>query len=241
MKENNEKKIPDLMVFVERGCFEMGDTFGDGGSDEKPAHEVCVDEFYISKYLVTQKFWKKVMGANPSSFYGCDDCPVESVGWADVHDFLRKLNEKTGMEYRLPTEAEWEFAARSGGKQERWAGTNEISELGDYAWYSDNSDGKTHPVGQKKPNGFGLYDMTGNVMEWVQDWYRKDYYQRSPKENPSGPESGVKGWIYGAQRVLRGGSWVNGPELVRVADRYKVEPADWNDDCGFRLAISVKK
>ena len=236
-----ENKMPDFMVYVEGGCFEMGDTFDEGVSDEYPTHEVCVTEFYISKFLVTQKLWKSIMGSNPSNFFGCDDCPVESVGWVDVHDFLEKLNKKTGLEFRLPTEAEWEYAARGRGKKERWAGTNNEFELVDYAWYSKNSDEKTHPVGEKKPNDLGLYDMSGNVMEWVQDWYRKDYYKNSPKDDPIGPESGVKGWIYGAQRVLRGGSWVNAPELIRAADRYRVEPADWNDDCGFRLAISVTK
>ena len=176
----------------------MGDTFGDGGSDEKPIHEVCVDDFYLGEHEVTQGEWKEVMGNNPSEFKNCgDDCPVETVSWNDVQHYIRKLNNKTGLNYRLPTEAEWEYAARSGGREERYAGTSKKSELGDYAWYWGNSGKKTHPVKTKQPNFLGLYDMSGNVYEWVSDWYGKDYYRNSPKDNPKGPGSGK-------YRVLRG-------------------------------------
>jgi len=122
------------------------------------------------------------MGGNRSYFQNCgDDCPVETVSWNDAQDFISRLNQRTGKRFRLPTEAEWEYAARSGGKREKWAGTSSESELGDYAWYSKNSGGSTHPVGQKKPNGLGLYDMSGDVWEWCQDWYGKDFYKWRPR------------------------------------------------------------
>jgi len=186
------------MVFVKGGCYQMGDTFGDGESDEKPVHEVCVDDYYIGKYEVTQGQWKAIMGNNPSYFKDCgDNCPVEQVSWNDIQDFMTKLNNKTGKNYRLPTEAEWEYAAKSGGKSEKYAGGNDIDSV---AWYTSNSGGKTHPVGQKTANGLGIYDMSGNVWEWVNDWYGDKYYGESPKNNPKGSNSG-------SDRVLRGGCW----------------------------------
>lgn len=190
------------MVFAKGGCYQMGDTFGDGNSDEKPVHKVCVDDFYIGRYEVTQGQWKAIMGRNLSYFKDCgDNCPVEQVSWNDIQNFINKLIQKTGKKYRLPTEAEWEYAARSRGKNEKWAGTSNESEIGDYAWYLSNSGSKTHPVGQKKPNGLGLYDMSGNVWEWCSDWYGKNYYGNSPKDNPTGPSGGQF-------RVLRGGGVV---------------------------------
>ncbi|MDP3259083.1 MAG: formylglycine-generating enzyme family protein [Thermodesulfovibrionales bacterium] len=214
-------------VSVKGGCYQMGDTFGDGGSDEKLVHEVYVDDFYIGKYEVTQGQWKAIMGNNPSYFNNCgDNCPVERVSWNDVQDFINKLNSKSGKNYRLPTEAEWEYAARSGGKNEKYAGTSNESELGEYAWYSSNSGGKTHPVGQKKPNGLGIYDMSGNVFELVNDWYDSDYYKNSPKDNPKGPSSGQS-------RVLRGGSWGN-------STRYQVPPPRFYVPNGFRLAFPAR-
>ena len=216
-------------VFVKGGCFQMGDTFGDGSSNEKPVHEVCVDDFYIGKYEVTQGQWKAIMGNNPSRFSDCgDNCPVESASWNDIQDFINKLNQKTGKNYRLPTEAEWEYSARSGGKNEKYAGTSNESELGDYAWYISNSGGKTHPVGTKQPNGLGIYDMSGNVWEWVSDWYDADYYKNSPKDNTKGPSSG-------SARVLRGGSWSNGAWDTRIALRYWGYPVGWGNHGGFRL------
>ncbi|MDP2279759.1 MAG: SUMF1/EgtB/PvdO family nonheme iron enzyme, partial [Nitrospirota bacterium] len=182
------------IVFVKGGCFQMGDTFGDGESDEKPVHEVCVDDYYIGKYEVTQGQWKAIMGNNPSHFKDCgDNCPVEQVSWNDVQEFIQKLNEKNNPPsppftkggkggFRLPTEAEWEYAARSGGKSERYSGGNDIDSV---AWYNKNSGGKTHPVGTKQPNGLGIYDMSGNVWEWVNDWYDEFYYKNSPKNNPT--------------------------------------------------------
>lgn len=254
---NNYKHLPKLktaiadttgieMVFVKGGCYQMGDTLGDGGSDEKPVHEVCVDDFYMGKYEVTQGQWKAVMGNNPSYFKDCgDNCPVESVSWNDIQEFINKLNQKTtpsiplnkggqsGM-YRLPTEAEWEYAAKSvsggGGKNEKYSGSNNVDSV---AWYSSNSGGKTHPVGTKQPNGLGIYDMMGNIWEWTNDWYDKDYYNNSPKNNPQGTNSGQS-------RVLRGGSWYDLPQYVRASNRGRVLPTARYDNNGFRLAVSAR-
>ncbi len=214
-------------VFVKGGCYQMGDTFGDGASDEKPVHEVCVNDFYMGKYEVTQGQWKAVMGNNPSYFKDCgDNCPVESVSWNDIQEFISKLNNKTGKNYKLPTEAEWEYAARSGGKSEKYSGGNDIDSV---AWYGSNSGNKTHPVGQKAANGLGLYDMSGNVWQWVQDWYDGRYYNNSPRNNPAGPNSGQ-------YRALRGGSWFNVAGGSRTANRISLNPDFRDNSYGFRLA-----
>jgi len=218
------------MVFVKGGCFDMGDTFGDGYSNEKPVHEVCVDDFYMGRYEVTQKEWEAVMGGNPSYFDGCGNCPVEQVAWHDIQEFIRKLSRKRGRIYRLPTEAEWEYAARGRGRRSRWAGTSDESALGEYAWYSGNSGGRTHPVGHKKPNAIGLYDMTGNVWEWVSDRYGEDYYEESLRNNPKGPSGG-------SDRVWRGGSWYNGPGLVSATHRFVSSPSYMDSYTGFRLVV----
>lgn len=140
-------------VFVTEGCFQMGDTFGDGYEVEHPAHEVSVNGFWMGKYKVTQGQWEKVMGYNPSQFKNGATYPVENVNGQDAQEFIRRLNEMTGKRFRLPTEAEWEYAPRNGGRREKWAGTNSESELWKYAWYSGYSDGRTHLVGQKRPHG----------------------------------------------------------------------------------------
>ncbi len=225
-----ELLAPEGFVFVKGGCFKMGDLWGDGYYDEKPVHKVCVDVFYMSKYEVTQREWEEVMGYNPSHFKGCDDCPVENVSWDDVQEFIERLREKTGINYRLPTEAEWEYAARSGGKHHKWAGTGDESELGEYAWYKGNSGERTHPVGQKKPNGLCLYDMSGNVWEWVQDWYDKEYYTHSPRDNPRGPSMG-------SHRVYLGGSWNFEPRFLRSSFRGYDTPSIRSYDVGFRLVV----
>lgn len=219
-------------IFVKGGCYQMGDTFGDGESDEKPVHEVCVDDFYMGKYEVMQGEWEKVIGNNPSYFKNCgDNCPVEQVSWNDIQDFIGKLNEfplnKGGLRglYRLPTEAEWEYAARSGGKREKYAGGDYVDSV---AWYDSNSGKKTHPVGTKSPNGLGIYDMSGNVWEWVQDWYGEKYYSESPRNNPKGPYSGQA-------RVLRGGSWYRVDRHTRSASRGRGNPVIMNLNYGFRL------
>lgn len=218
-------------VFVKGGFFEMGDTFGDGDADEKPVHEVCVGDFWMGKYEVTQGQWQRIMGENPSYFKSGENYPIENVSWNDVQEFIRRLNQSSGKKYRLPTEAEWEYAARSGGKREKWAGTSIEGELREYAWYYVNSGRGTQPVGQKRPNGLGLYDMSGNVWEWCQDWYDENYYRNSPRNNPRGPDSG-------SSKVVRGGSWYYSPWGIRASDRSWDGPSDRNDISGFRLILS---
>ena len=219
------------MVFVEGGTFQMGATSEQGSDaygDEKPVHSVTLSDFYIGKYEVTQAQWKAVMGKNPSHFTGKDNRPVENVSWEDMHKFIKKLNQLTGKRYRLPTEAEWEYAARGGKKSQgyKYAGGNSIDKV---AWYRDNSGDKTHPVGKKQPNELGLYDMSGNVYEWCQDWYGD--YSSSAQTNPTGPSRG-------SHRVLRGGSWFN--SLARfcwVAHRSLNRPSNRNNNNGFRLVL----
>ncbi|MFQ5328463.1 MAG: formylglycine-generating enzyme family protein [Thermodesulfobacteriota bacterium] len=220
-------------MLVKGGCFKMGDSFGDGFRSEKPVHDVCVDSFYIERYEVTQHEWYVVMDETPSFFNRCSDCPVESVIWKETQEFVRRLNNLTGMKYRLPTEAEWEYAARSGGRRERWAGTSSKEELGVYAWYEDNASKKTHPVGEKRANGIGLYDMSGNVNEWVQDWYAKDYYSNTPRDNPRGPSSGE-------DKVLRGGSF-GIAKLARTANRNFFFAEHSLKYFGLRLALSAQE
>ena len=205
------------MVIVKGGTFSMGsDDFG-------PIHSVTLSVLNIGKTEVTQAQWKAVMGNNPSYFKG-DNLPVESVSWEDVQVFIGKLNA-SGKIYRLPTEAEWEYAAQGGVGQE-YAGTNTESSLGSYAWYSANSGSKTQPAGTKEPNQFGLYDMSGNVWEWCSDWYGS--YSSSPQTNPKGPSSG-------SGRVLRGGSYINRASLSRVSLRNDYNPGGRINLIGFRL------
>ena len=229
VSHNNDRPI-EGMIFIKGDCFNMGDTYEVGNSDERPVHKVCVGNFYLGEHEVTQEEWEEIMGNNPSHFKNCgDNCPVEQVAYDDVEEYIRRLNNKTGLNYRLPTEAEWEYAARSGGRKEKYAGTSKKSELGDYAWYLENSRVTTHPVKTKLPNFLGLYDMTGNVSEWVSDWYGKDYYRNSPKDNPKGPGSGE-------YRALRGVSWFNEPKSLRATNRGRSRPGlrDFLD--GFRIA-----
>ncbi|MFZ4437856.1 MAG: formylglycine-generating enzyme family protein [Syntrophales bacterium] len=217
-------------VFVKGGCYQMGDAFGDGQADEKPVHNVCVNDFYMGKYEVTQGQWQAVMGSNPANFKNCGaNCPVEQVSWNDTQDFIGILNGKVGKNYRLPTEAEWEYAARSGGKRENYAGGDDLDRV---ACYYSNSGSTTHSAGTKAPNGLGLYDMSGNVREWCQDWYGEKYYSESPRDNPRGPSSGQ-------YRVLRGGSWIDLPVFVRAAYRLWGRPAYRVSSLGFRLSLSA--
>jgi formylglycine-generating enzyme required for sulfatase activity len=219
----------DGMVYVKGGCFDMGDIFGTGDSDEKPVHTVCLGDFYLGKTEVTQKQWEDVTGSNPSKFE-CADCPVERVSWNNVQDFIKKLNEKTGRNYRLPTEAEWEYAARSGGLKEQWAGTNDEEKIGEYTWYGYTANGRTHAVAGKTPNAIGLYDMMGNVWEWCSDRYDKEYYETSPSKDPQGPSDGKT-------RVLRGGGWRSKGRVLRTTDRNNMPPSIKKfSDMGFRLA-----
>jgi formylglycine-generating enzyme required for sulfatase activity len=155
---------------------------------------------------------------------------VEQVSWNDTQEFIQRLNQQSGKRFRLPTEAEWEYAARSKGRREKWVGTSSEYDLGDHAWYDKNSGYRTNPVGQKKPNELGLYDMSGNVWEWCKDWYDKDYYSRRVRDNPKGPDSGQ-------YRVLRGGSWFDSPRSVRASLRFRLEPTIRNSNGGFRLVL----
>lgn len=213
---------------VSGGCFQMGESNGD--ADEKPVHPVCLDSFYIGKFEVTQGQWQQMMGSRPSFFSSCgDNCPVESVSWNDAQEFIRKLNSLNGKTYRLLTEAEWESACR-GGKTVRFCGSNDVD---DVAWYDKNSNSKPHPVGEKRPNGLGIYDMSGNVWEWVNDWFHKDSYSSSPPRNPEGALSGSK-------RVIRGGSWYNDSSNVRTSIRGSDDPDHRSINLGFRLAYSAR-
>ena len=219
----------DGMVYVKGGCFDMGDIFDAGASDEKPVHTICVGDFYLGKTEVTQKQWEDVTGSNPAKFQ-CADCPVERVSWDNAQNFIKKLNKKTGMNYRLPTEAEWEYAARSGGLKEQWAGTNDEEKIGEYTWYGYTANGRTHAVAGKTPNAIGLYDMMGNVWEWCSDRYDKEYYETSPSKDPQGPS-------YGKTRVLRGGGWRSKGRVLRTTDRNNMPPSIKKfSDMGFRLA-----
>jgi len=213
------------MESVSAGCFQMGSH--DGSSDEKPDTQVCLSAYEIGKYEVTQAQWQKIMGNNPSAFKGSNK-PVEKVSWDDVQSFIRKLNQQTGQSYRLPTEAEWEYACRSRGRDQEYCGGNSADNVG---WHDGNSEHTTHNVGQKEANNLGLYDMSGNVWEWVQDWYDENYYSKSPKNNPKGPSGG-------SARVLRGGSWGFGANGLRSSGRGYFSPDYRYYDLGFRLAIT---
>lgn len=216
------------MVFVQGGSFKMGSNESD---DEKPIHNVTLSSFYIGKYEITQKQWRTIMSTDPSYFKNCDDCPVESVSWNDVQEFLQKLNQKTGKKYRLPTEAEWEYAARGGNKNQNYtyAGSNSIDST---AWYESNLENKTHEVGGRQVNDLGLYDMIGNVWEWCNDWYGENYYKSSSKNNPSGASSG-------SNRVIRGVGWNGYPTGCLVAHRGGSNPPAFrNSGVGFRVALS---
>ena len=212
------------MVAVKGGSFMMGSN----DEDEKPIHRVTLSDFYMGKTEVTQALWKAVMGNNPSTFKG-DYLPVETVSWDDVQEFIIKLNRSTGKKYRLPTEAEWEFAAGGGStNRTKWAGTDVESSVGNYAWYYSNSGDQTHEVATKFPNSLGLYDMSGNVWEWCKDWYGD--YSANDQVDPTGPSSGL-------YRVIRGGSWYFNLSDCRVAYRNGDEPDGRNANLGFRLSL----
>ena len=216
--------IEPEMVLIEGGSFQRESSNALGLF--KKTHTVTLNSFYIGKYPITQKEWEAIMGKNPSHFKG-DNLPVESVSWTDAQNFLTKLNKNTGQKYRLPTEAEWEYAARGGNKSKgyKYSGSNYINEV---AWHFGNSKLKTHSVGSKNPNEIGIYDMSGNVCEWCSDWYDGNYYKTSPGNNPQGPSSG-------AYRVLRGGSWNSYDDLCRSAYRNRSNPDNRVSNVGFRV------
>jgi formylglycine-generating enzyme required for sulfatase activity len=220
-------------VRIPAGSFTMGadKNFEEAYDSETPQHRVTISQpFYLGKYEVTQQQWTAVMGDNPSEFKGRSN-PVENVSWDDAQTFIRRLNQKENTnKYRLPTEAEWEYAARA-GTTSTWSFGDDASSLGQYAWYGDNSGDRTHPVGQKQPNAWGLHDMLGNVFEWVQDWYGGNYYANSPGTDPKGPSTG-------AFRVLRGGGWILSARNLGSARRGSNTPDSRYDSFGFRLAFS---
>ena len=217
------------MVYVEGGSFDMGATT-EQGSDawdtEKPVHSVTLSDYYIGRCEVTQELWEAVMGRNPSKFKGAQN-PVERVSWSDCQEFVSRLNSLTGRTFRLPTEAEWEYAARGGNKSlhYKYSGSGNID---DVAWYRDNSGSKTHAVGTKTANELGIYDMSGNVSELCSDWWGG--YSAGAQTNPQGPSSG-------SRRVLRGGSWYSYARLCRVSDRNGSDPGYSYIDGGLRLVL----
>ena len=224
--------IPDIQtVAVTGGCFRMGDQAGIGGYDEKPAHEVCVADFRMGIYEVTEGQWLAVMGSDlPLRSVRGPAYPASGVSWIDAREFIVRLNRLSGLNYRLPTEAEWEYAARSGGKQSLYAGTGDDKTLADFACSRMSCSSTALPVGQKKPNELGLYDMSGNVWEWVQDRYDPYYYRQSPKNNPLGDPFGIN-------RILRGGSSDSVNGQLRTSYRDYLAPAVRSDGVGFRLLL----
>ncbi|MBI4025238.1 MAG: formylglycine-generating enzyme family protein [Verrucomicrobia bacterium] len=217
------------MEFVEirPGAFQMGSAQG----GDETAHKVTLTKpYYLGKYEMTQEQWQAVMGNNPSNFKDPKK-PVDSVSWDDCQNFLAKLNEKIATQkFSLPTEAQWKYASRAGGTGEYGFGNDE-TDLGAYAWYSNNANSTTHPVGEKKPNAWGLYDMHGNVWEWCADWHAN--YQGNAETDPVGAASG-------SGRVLRGGSWSSPAALCRCALRTYIRPASRSYLCGLRLVVGVR-
>lgn len=234
------KRLIDFeMVPVAGGTFDMGDN-GNWSIDAKPFHKVAVSDFLMGKYEVTQAQWRAIMGNNPSLNKGCDSCPVENVSWNEVQAFIGKLNNLTGKNYRLPTEAEWEYAAFEGNLNGRARGLSSVSGSADYndqsnfAWFGQSKETNTHPVGQKGANKLGLYDMSGNVSEYCNDWYGETYYSVSPTDNPQGPATGNK-------KVIRGGCIYS--TYLSIIDRESAKPEDKKEPYesqlnGFRLALS---
>ncbi len=223
------KGVSYEMVWVDGGTFRMEATSeqgSDAGGDEEPVHSVTLSGFYIGKTEVTQALWKAVMGSNPSCFKG-DNLPVEQVSWDDCQEFIRKLNALTGQNFRLPTEAEWEFACRGGNNSRgyKYSGSNYIDNV---AWYEDNSGWKIHPVATKLPNELGIYDMSGSVWEWCSDWYGT--YSSGAQTNPKGPYDG-------SCRVRRGGSWIGNARGCRSSYRGLDSPGNRGLNLGLRLSL----
>ena len=218
------------MIYVEGGSFMMGaaDDDGEALNAEKPRHKVTLDSYYMAETQVTQALWKAVMVWNPSN-WKAPNRPVECVTWDDCQKFLMKLNALTGMQFCLPTEAQWEYAARGGkcSKGYKYAGGNNLDSV---AWWSGNSNDETHDVKQKQPNELGLYDMSGNVNEWCNDWSDVNYYANSPEHNPQG--SGL-----GNCRVFRGGCWASVARHCRLSCRGARVPGGWGNRRGLRLAL----
>lgn len=253
--KSDQKRLPALsftvngesfeMIPVEGGTFIMGGTSEQGNdceNNEKPTHEETLPFFYIGKYEVTQKLWKAVMGTDFDQSYnsGCEDCPAEYISWNDTQKFISKLNTLTNKTFRLPTDIEWEYAARGGKYSEKYkySGSNDIDEV---AWYIENyqkskygDKGTTHPVGMKKPNELGLYDMSGNVWEWCDNWYPQEYSQNGKSVHPGWPFNGTSAFF---RRVLRGGSWGGTAKGCRVSYIDYDVPNYRDEYGGFRLVL----
>ena len=227
--QDKNADINPSMVFVEGGTFEMGSNTG--VKNERPVHKVTLNSFYIGVYEVTQSLWQSVMGDNPSYFKSCNTCPVEEASPEQVDLFLTKLNALTGKRFRLPTEAEWEYAARGGSKSKgyRYCGSDSLFEVG---WVRDNAGEKTHQVGLKKPNELGLYDMSGNVWELCIDWWNPAFYKNSPADNPVNLKKA-------GFRVTRGGSWRSGEERCYNTARNRNVYDHHKQNCGFRLVMDA--
>jgi formylglycine-generating enzyme required for sulfatase activity len=226
---------PDIATtLVKGGCYPMGNQFGDGGFDEKPVHEVCVDSFRLGIFEVSEFQWQAVMGADlPLKFLHGPSYPAVGVSWVDVREFISRLNMQTGLKYRLPTEAEWEYAARSGGKQQKFSGTNDEKSLPLYACSNNSCAGSPSPVGLKKPNELGIFDMSGNAWEWVHDRYDPYYYRHSPRSNPHGDP-------FGTNRVIRGGASDSVNGQMRTTYREYLSPDIRKDGVGFRLVLPAQ-
>ncbi len=224
-------ECPELVV-IPGGSFLMGSKPDPAinfkpGSEEQPQHSVAMNSFALGKYEVTEEQWSALMGNNPSTYKG-DMLPVQRVSWDDIQVFIQRLNAKTGKHYRLPTESEWEYAARAGSTT-LYSSGNDIAQLRQYAWFDDVRSAGPHPVGQKLPNKFGIFDMHGNVWEWVEDCFQKDYAE-TPVDGSASAEKA------GCLRVNRGGSWWAGPEWARSAVRAWDSSVSRADHVGFRLA-----
>ena len=228
------QEVAAQMVRVEGGTFTMGCTPEpeNCADDEQPPHPVRIESFEIGKFEMTQELWEAVMGENPSAFANCPGCPVETVSWDDVQVFLRRLNAE-GTQYRLPSEAEWEYAARGGQSSEgyRYSGSHDRAEV---AWYHENSGNRTQPVGSRQANELGLFDMSGNAREWVQDCWHGSY-DGAPDDGSAREEGDCR------RRVIRGGSWHGKPDDVRSAGRFWYTTSFRNNNLGFRVARTIEE
>lgn len=218
-------------LWVPGGEFVMGDFAGDGAQDERPPHRVRLDGFWLGRHPVTQREWELVMGGNPAHCRQGPRHPVEQVSWSDALEFIARLNRLSGKSYCLPTEAQWEYAARGGGREELWTAVGQVP-VDEHAWYGTNAGGHSREVETRAPNALGLYDMSGNVWEWCADWYAADWYAASPVDNPVGPATGSK-------RVMRGGGWSSGRLALRTTRRCGGRPESRMINVGFRLALAV--